>query len=442
MEMLAKVGAAMQQLFGPVAVSLAKTSGAVVRVREFTPMSLAQTFVLGYLKCPAATPESLAVMAVECGANVSPQAVDQRRTQELVDFLKALYHQAMETVIGSTRSLATLLERFTEVKLIDSSTVTLPDSLKQEYEGCGGAYGQGQAALKLQTELDLRSGKLSHIEIEPGKSPDAATCRQHAGHVPGSLRISDLGYFNIPVFREIIATAAHFLSRLQFGTGVLLPDGTPLKLLEWLSKQTGPSIDCPILLGLTDRLACRLIAWRVPEEVANRRRQKLIADMKSRKGKLPSAERLAWCSWSILVTSVGVKLLTPTEAAVLYRARWQIELLFKRWKSHGLLAVLHGSTDVRKMVGFWSRLLACIVQHWLLVALTWGNPRISLNKAGQAIRNYGDRIAASLHSTSDLIQVLMTLTKSIIKTAKRNKRTKPGTFELLNNPELSDFGLS
>jgi len=442
MEMLAKVGAALQQLFGPAAVALAKTTGAVRRVREFTPMSLAQTFVLGYLKNPAATPESLAVMAVECGANVSPQAVDQRRTQELADFLKGLFQKAMETAIASTRSLAPLLERFTEVKIIDSSTVTLPDSMKQEYAGCGGAYGQGQAALKLQTELDLRSGKLSHIEIEQGKSPDAATCRQHAGHVPGSLRISDLGYFNIPVFAEIIAAGAHFLSRLQFGTGVLSPAGTPLKLLEWLAKQTGPFIDCQILLGLADRLPCRLIAWRVPEEVANRRRQKLIADMKSRKGKLPGAERLAWCDWSILVTSVPAALLTPTEATVLYRARWQIELLFKRWKSQGLLASLDGSTDVRKMVGLWSRLLACIIQHWLLVALTWGDIRISLNKAGQAIRNCADRIAASIQNAGDLIQVLTTLTKSILKTAKRNKRTKPGTFELLDNPELLDFCLN
>src|ERR1019366_8368972 len=142
------------------------------------------------------------------------------------------------------------------------------------------------------------------------------------------------------------------------GTGVLLRDGTPVKLLAWLATQTGPFIDCSILLGLKDRLPCRLIAWRVPAEVANRRRQKLRADMKTRKGKEPSRERLAWCDWSILVMSVPPHLLTPKEAVVLYRARWQIELFFKRWKSQGLAAALIGSTDIRKMVGGWFRLMA------------------------------------------------------------------------------------
>jgi IS4 transposase len=71
-----------------------------------------------------------------------------------------------------------------------------------------------------------------------------------------------------------------------------------------------------------------LIAWRVPEEQANRRRQKLCEEMKRKNKKAPGAERLAWCDWSILLTNVPAELLTPTEAAVLYRARWQIELLF------------------------------------------------------------------------------------------------------------------
>lgn len=442
MTMLAKVGAALQQVFGPAAEVLAKSTGAVQRVREFTPLSLSMTFVLGYLKHAQATPETLAAMALDCGAHVTPQAVDQRRTQRLVDFLKALFQKSMETVIAADRALAPMLERFTQVVVIDSSTITLPDSLKSEYEGCGGGYGQGQSGLKLQTELDLKSGRLSHIEIEPAKSPDAATCRQRIAHQPGSLRISDLGYFNIPVFAAIAAANTYFLSRLQFGTGVLTADGRPLNLLRWLGEQPGKLVDCPVLLGLKDRLPCRLIAWRVPAEVANRRRQKLIADMRSRKGKLPSAERLAWCDWSILVTNVPLTLLTPPEAVVLYRARWQIELLFKRWKSQGLLDRLEGATDVIQMVGFWSRLLACVIQHWLLVTLAWGDIRISLDKAGNVIRHGADRLAASLKQDGDLMQVLQTLARCIAKTARRNPRTKPGTFELLNHPELLDFGLN
>jgi hypothetical protein len=442
MKMLAKVGGALQRLLGSLAEIAAQETAVIQRRREFTPISLAKTFVLGYLWKPQATMDELAMMAVQCGANVSPQAVDQRRTEKLANFLKRLFLDSLKIVIASHRPLAPLLSRFPSVTIMDSSTISLPDSLKKEFPGCGGGYGQGQAAMKLQTELDLCHGTLSHVEVEVGKVPDAATCRQNANRGSGSLKITDLGYFNIPVFAAMVAAGEYFLSRLQFGTGVLLPHHGPLRLLEWLATQTEYVIDCSIQLGLKDRLPCRLIAWRVPPEVANRRRQKLRADMNSRKGKAPSAERLAWCDWSILVTNVPLDLLSPIEAIVLYRSRWQIELLFKRWKSQGLVDELIGSNDVRKMVGVWSRLLACVVQHWLLVGLVWGDARISLTKAGKLIRDSAAQIAASLDKRSDLVRVMEDMIKCIIKTCRRNKRLKPGTFELLNNPRLLDFRLS
>src|ERR1700730_13594752 len=43
------------------------------------------------------------------------------------------------------------LERFTSVTVLDSSTITLPDSMQEEFAGCGGSYGGGAAAMKLQT---------------------------------------------------------------------------------------------------------------------------------------------------------------------------------------------------------------------------------------------------------------------------------------------------
>jgi hypothetical protein len=153
-----------------------------------------------------------------------------------------------------------MLERFTSVTMLDSSTITLPDDVHEQFRGCGGSYGGGVAAMKLQTELDLRSGALAHVEVEPGRSPDGATSRQHARRGQGSLRISDLGYFNVPVFAAIMAAAAHFLSRLQFGTMVLGRDGNSVNLLPGLGKQPGPFVDQSILLRATfgvslDRLA-------------------------------------------------------------------------------------------------------------------------------------------------------------------------------------------
>ncbi len=256
------------------------------------------------------------------------------------------------------------------------------------------------------------------------------------------MRITDLGYFNVSVFAALVLSGVHFLSRLQFGTGVLRRVGEAVDILPWLGEQPGPLVDQLILLGKQQRLPCRLIAWRLPEEQANRRRQKLRKETLSKRGQEPSAARMAWCDWTILVTSVPVELLTPPEAVVLYRARWQIELLFKRWKSQDLVAALSGSTEVRQMVRVWARLLAAVVQHWLVVSCSWGDPSRSWGKVCEAIRAFVTRLVKALNQLNELEDVLDELRRVVEKTCRRNKRAKPGTVELLNDLSRLDFGLT
>jgi hypothetical protein len=448
MGMIAKVSRAIQQLFGKTVEMAAQQSGVIQRQRKFTALSLLQTFVFGFLNDPSASDEQLAQMAAQCGVPVTPQAIEQRHSPKLVKFLQEVFQAGAQQAVGSDRALAPILERFPSVPVLDGSTITLPDSQREQFAGCGGSHGAGQAALKLQTELDLRSGAVT-VQVEPGRSPDAATSRQHERHGPGSLRITDLGYFSLAVFAALATAGEYFLSRWQFGTDVRLRDegattaaDAALDLLVWLARQPGPVIDRAVALGRGPQLPCRLIAWRLPEEQAQRRRQKLRQHLLSTKGRQPSAARLALCDWTILVTNVPVSLLTAKEAAVLYRARWQVELLFKRWKSLNVVDLLSGSTDVRQMVRVWGRLIMSLVQHWLVIASAWGDPTKSLSKVCQAIGDFAGRLAAGLAKPADLERVLSDLCQAIAKTCRRNKRSKPGTFELLNDVELLDFCLT
>ena len=285
MDIIAKVGGALQQVFGEIAVLASQASGVIQRQRKFDAHSLLKTFVLGFLQNPKAGDEELAQMAAQCGADVTPQAIEQRHTPALVMFLESVFRESVKLVIRSDRALAPILRRFASVVLLDSSTFTLPDEMQKQFRGCGGSYGSGAAAMKLQTEFDVRSGALFHVQIEAGRSPDGATSRQQARRGEGSLRISDLGYFNVAVFAAMAAAKEYFLSRLQFGTAVLTPDGQSVELLSWLAKQPGSFVDQPILLGKEQRLLCRLIAWRLPAAQANERRRKLRLETMRKRGR-------------------------------------------------------------------------------------------------------------------------------------------------------------
>lgn len=442
MWIIPRISAAVQSLLMTLAEEVGRTCPVVLRKRKFTASTLAQTFILGFLTDPNSSDEDLAQMAALCGVEVTTQAVEQRHTMRLAEFLEQLFREATRCVIKSQNVLASLLERFTAVWVLDSTGTALPDELRDRFPGCGGSHGGGQAAMKLQVQWDLRGGALEPIAIEPGRDCDYKTSLQSTPLAPGSLRITDLGYFDTEVFERYDQQGVFWISRLQYGTSLFDLDGQRLEVLEWLKQQPGTFVDQRVLMGTERKVPCRILAWRVPEEVANRRRQKLIAEARRKDGRTPSRERLAWCDWMILVTNVPKEMLTAKEAAVLYRARWQIELLFKRWKSLGLIAEMSGSTVARQLVRVWSRLLAVLLQHWLVVSTAWGEPRLSLTKAWKAIRRHAVTLAGAIGDLKRMETAIGRIGMTLRTTAKQNKRKKPSTFELLVDPERLQYSLT
>jgi hypothetical protein len=344
-----------------------------------------------------------------------------------------LFRKAVHEVLHAQRTWASLLERFPQVVVLDSTTITLPAALAAEFPGCGGGHGGGEAAVKVQVQCDLRSGAVTALDAEPGRVCDAKSAARSQRLPPGTLRLSDLGYFDTEVFERLTSQGEFWLSRLLFGTAVFTPDGRPLALFRWLAAQPGPVVDQPILMGAQRRVACRLVAWRGPEGVPHRRRQKLIADTQRKDGRTPRAERWAWCDWLILVTHVPVDRLAPREIAVLCRARWQVELLFKRGKALGLVARLAGSVT-RQLVPLWSRLRTVVLPSWLVLCSVWGELQGSLFKACRAIPRHAVLLIAAGSNRGALIDVIARRARLIRKTARQNKRKNPSTFELLEDP--------
>jgi hypothetical protein len=102
----------LQQLFGSRAEEAAGASGVIQRKRKFTEASLAKTFVLGFLQNPEASDEELAQMAAQYGVLVSPQAIGQRHTPKLMDFLQNLLVEAAKVAVGSDKALAPIWNSF------------------------------------------------------------------------------------------------------------------------------------------------------------------------------------------------------------------------------------------------------------------------------------------------------------------------------------------
>lgn len=444
MRSISQVAKALHEVFGNCADEADQATQVVQRTRKLTPRILARTFVLAYLQNPEARSTHIAAMAANIGVDVSPQAVDQRFTPRLAAFFEHLFRRMTRVVVGADKALAPLLERFTRVVVLDSTTIALPDTQRERFRGCGGAAGRGEAALKLQTELDLRTGALRSIRIEEGRQTDVATVLQHAPAEKGLLRIADLGYFSLSVFAALAGAGAFFLSRAQYHTSLWI-DGRKTGLVDWLKGCGEAIVDREVELGAGQRLACRLIAWRLPAEMVAQRRRKLRRKHQKKTGGTPCQAALEACGWMFLVTNVPPERMSVTEAAVLYRSRWQIELLFKRWKSLGHIDRFEPEGDIAGMVKFWVRLCAVLAQHWLTVAAAWSPERnLSLSRITRLTREVAVQLgwALSLPGRRRLEEVVELLARMARSACRRNKRSQPGTFELLRNPELLNYAFS
>lgn len=433
MQIIPRMAAVLQGLLTTTAEEVGTRCHLIKRQREFTASSLLSTFVLGFLQRPRPTWDQLALIARQRGADVTPQAVEQRVTPALAESLGRLWQAVVTCVVMSDARVTPLLVKFTQVLIGDSTTIKLTDALAGEFPGCGGSHGGGQAALKLQVIWDILSGRLWRMTCEAGKQNDSTSPVMNETPPAGSLSIFDLGYFALERFARWQTAGAHWISR---GISDLLvwDDDESYDLYEWLEQQPAGPVDRWVEVGAL-RLQCRIVALRAPAEVAARRRQKAYE-----KGRQPTARHLATCDWTVFLTSCPETLVTWKEVVVLYRVRWQIELLFKLWKSHGLVDAHRSANPVRQLVELYAKLIAVIIQHWLILVAFWFDDRVSLTKAARLIRDQLPQLIAVLGNLSQLTQTLTRWSDTLSGLAQVAKRTsQPSNHQLLANPELLSY---
>ncbi len=437
MEMVARTAAVLQGLLTTEAEEVGRECGLIQRQREFTASSLVATFVLGFLRHPRPRWDQLAWVARERGAHVTPQAVEQRVTPALRDTLHGVWKKAVEQVVMAEDRVQPLLQRFTRVLIGDSTTIPLNDALADEFPGCGGSHGFGRASAKWQVIWDCRSGSLWKMSWEAGRQNDSTSSILDETPPAGSLSIFDLGYFSLDRFRTWQNAGAHWISRGISDLRVTV-DGQTHDLHEWLDAQPPGVIDRWVEVGAA-RLRCRVIALRAPAEVVARRRQK-AREKAAKKGRQPTARHLATCAWTVFLTSCPEELLSWEEVVVLYRVRWQIELLFKLWKSHNLLDDHRSDDPVRQLVELYARMTAILIQHWLLLTTVWNDPRLSLTKATRLIRDELSQLIPIATQLPELIDLLTRWRTHLPGLARIDQRkTKPSNPQLLANPTRLTF---
>ncbi len=439
MTTIPQVAQTMQVLLQDTARQIGRTSGFVQRQSPCGGAELAQTLVFGWLANPQASLEALVQTGAALGITISAQGLDQRLGERAAECLRQVLDQAVQQLVQADKVPLAVWAHFAGVYVQDSTTVTLPADLAEVWPGCGGGHtpGDGAAALKIQVQWEVQTGQLSGVELQAGRDADRASGQWLANLPAGALALADLGYFSLERMAAQAAAGSFWLTRVSAGTLLVDADGHAWSFSAWLAAQTATQLDRGLRLGAEQQLPCRLLAARASPAVAAARRRQLRAEAR-RRGQPVSAERLKLADWTVFVTNVPAEWLSLEQAWVLARVRWQIELLFKLWKSQGQVDEWRSGKPWHILCEVYGKLLGQLVQHWILLVSCWYRPDRSLVKAAETIREHAVHLASTFSQPAAFEQALRVVQRCLARGGRLNKRRgAPSTFQRLAAFELA-----
>lgn len=373
----------LQTLFTTRANEIARETGFIQRQRKLSGAQFLQATVFGWLQHSRATRQQLHQSVLLTGVDISAAGFEQRFTAHAVTFLRAMVNEALPHVFEG-RVLEPLLSRFHGVYLTDSTRIEDP-----------------HAPVKIAARLELQRGSLS-LSLEDLTTHDNVTAVCEQILPSGALHIGDLGFFDLTRFAQWAADGVDWISRYKIGTRLFTGLGEPLDLDRQLASRR-KTLTCSVLVGQFHRLPMRLVAQRVSAALYQKRLQRLRRQA-SRKQQPLSSRQMLLARWTIYLTSVTD--LSFAQVHTLYRARWQIECLFKRWKSLGQLAASTTTDPCRRACELLAKLLAVLLAHWLTQAYSSGLVSLSPHHLFHTLQQYAALFSMALFQWPALLPLL------------------------------------
>ena len=435
MATIAQIAEAIDQVFSEGIEEIARASGFVQRQVKVSGKGFVKALVLAFQTNKAASYSEMSACASSLGMPMTAQGMEQRFDESSVQFLQLVLERALTIKLqGVEEQNVPLFKRFKAIHIRDSSSIGLPKELKEVWRGNGNQNGE-TAAMKLQVSWEQCRGALDGIALQEGYSQDRTSPYQSMELEAGALHMADLGYYSLEKLAEDHQKGVFWITPLKFRTLLWNEQGLALDLLDFLNHQTQKQFNLPVIVGGKQEVVCRLLARRVPQEVADRRRQR-IQDQYRKKGGQPSPKLLQLAAWTLVLTNVPACQLSLQEALVLLKVRWQIELLFKLWKSYLSMDEWNSHNPWRILTEIYAKLLSAIVFHWTILSEFWKYPDRSLCKAFKAFQRYISPILFALHTQEIAIRLLSSLNDCYAKSCRVNKHANLAcTFQALLNPE-------
>jgi len=373
------------------------------------------------------------------GISMKKQSLNDRFTKQTIQFVKTVLVRLISKQFSEVLYNEGFLSKFNHVRIKDSTKFNVPQTLAPHYKGSGGSGDTSSAGISIQYEFDLKTGKFLDLNLTEAVRNDQRDADETVEDVcKNDLVLRDLGYFSISVFQRIIQQEAFFLSRLLSSVTVYDENGVEIdfeKLHKWMTKHGITLCEKQVFIGKEKQLPVRLILGIVPTEVYQQRLRSKEKEQK-RKGREMKTKTKILLHFNLFVTNVQAEDLPLEKVMPLYRFRWQVELMFKNWKSVFSIHKLQTMKYERYITMLYIRLILIVINLQIInrvqaILSRQGERKriLSYRKALQTLKNSFHEILYILRETQEnAIQQLEKIYECLSKNHWREKRKKRENF--------------
>jgi Transposase DDE domain len=372
------------------------------------------------------------------GIRISKEGLNKRFNEASVAFIQKVFEAYLGHNLNHDSIATKLKDKYTAIRFLDSTEFKVSDSLAAFFPG----YSSTSAAscVAIQFEYDIISKKVCSLTLGNAKQSDKTYADERMDNInEGELIIRDLGYYSIDSYKKIENQNAFYISRLKSQVKIYEKQDdqyTELdlkNLIKRIKKSRNTFFDQTVYIGANEKREVRLMAWLLDQDA----QQKRLAKKKGKKGKINNHDKL-WSMLNVFVTNIPIKELAAQQAYELYKIRWQIELMFKTWKSILKLDVVRKMKPERLKCYLYTKLL-WVLLCWDITAMSepvvWGMDKklISLYKCFALLKNRATDIKNVLFNTNEKLKewLLKMLEYFSIYGLKENRKGRKKIAEIL-----------
>lgn len=316
---------------------LAKETKFVKRERKLTGAIFLTLYVFGVSKYGTPTIENLLSLlhTYDKEFRLSRSSLQERINKEAVEFFTYMLSISLLSTIPEQLKVK-IPGQFKSILIWDSTKFQLPETLEKLFPGQGGS-GKS-AGIKIQFGFDLQTC-LWFYSLEAGSNSDSESGLETLKFVESeNLIIQDLGYFNVEILNKIQQKKAYYLSRMKLDAKAYVKEGKKfisMDLIDLTSQNFDQRLEIDVFIRSKKNtyIKTRLVIEKLPEQVTNQRLRKMNKEATSR-GKQVSHRRKTLAMYNFYITNASPDQLPSFYMRFLYSCRWQVELIFKTWKSH------------------------------------------------------------------------------------------------------------